>query len=278
MSSDATSKSCAKSVLTEALSSDDLFNVTPADSAEWLIRFKRTTGILPITEGPGLPDDLSIGAVGSGLRTRLQGSHSASASPKPAMLAYAPFTGQNTTGNSGFGTDFNLFNTPNYGNSSTSVASNPGVVFSSQDFEDKLMQFAVAEVATSGRMPADEALAARAKEILGFEVWQAETTPADDLELLGRFKVLVVDRVRTVLGDPGDSNKNSSPMLPTSTISSPPPTTHHSERGMDAIDPGLLPDLPPVGADAKKNSVSPLPGDVQVAISEARLDEILREI
>lgn len=197
------------------------------------------------------------------------------------MLGHAPFTGQNATVSSGLGADFNMFNSHSYGNSSMSVSSNPGAVFSSQDFEDKLMQFAVAEVATSGRMPADEALIARAKEILGFEVWQAETTPADDPDLLGRFKVLVVDRVRTVLGDPGDSNhsnKNSSPMLPTSTISSPPPTTHHSERGMDAIDPGLLPDLPPAGADAKKNSVSPLPGDVQVAISEARLEEILREI
>ncbi|KAK7721421.1 hypothetical protein SLS64_001717 [Diaporthe eres] len=249
------------------------------DSAEWLIRFKRSTGILPITEGPGLPDDLGIGAVGSGLRTRLQGPHSASASPKPTILAHAPFTGQNATVSSGLGADFNMINSHSYGNSSMSVSSNPGAVFNSQDFEDKLMQFAVAEVATSGRMPADEALIARAKEILGFEVWQAETTPADDPELLGRFKVLVVDRVKTVLGDPGDSNhsnKNSSPMMPT--ISSPPPTTHHSERGMDAIDPGLLPDLPPAGADAKKNSVSPLPGDVQVAISEARLEEILREI
>lgn len=197
------------------------------------------------------------------------------------MLAHAPFTGQNATGSSGLGPDFNMFNTHSYGNSSMSVSSNPGAVFSSQDFEDKLMQFAVAEVATSGRMPADEALTARAKEILGFEVWQAETTPADDPDLLGRFKVLVVDRVRTVLGDPGDSNhgnKNNSPMLPTSTIPSPPPTTHHSERGMDAIDPGLLPDLPPAGADAKRSSVPPLGGDVQVAISEARLDEILREI
>lgn len=255
--------------------------MTPADSAEWLIRFKRTTGILPISEGPGLPDDLGIGAPGSGLRTRLQGSHSASASPKPAIFAHAPFSGQNATGSSGLSTEFNMFNTHSFGNSSMSVSSNPGAVFSSQDFEDKLIQFAVAEVATSGRMPADEALTARAKEILGFEVWQAEATPADDPELLGRFKVLVVDRVRTVLGDPGDSNhsnKNSSPMLPTSTTSSPAPTTHHSERGMDAIDPGLLPDLPPAGADAKRNSVSPLPGDVQVAISEARLDEILREI
>lgn len=224
---------------------------------------------------------MGVGRVGSGSRTRLQGSYSASASPKPATLANAPFIGQDAAGSNSFGTDFNLFNTQNFTSSSLSVPSNPGAVFSNQDFEDKLMQFAVAEVATSGRMPADEALTARAKEIHGFEVWQAETTPADDPELLGRFKVLVVDRVRSVLGDPGDSNhsnRNSSPMLPTSTISSPPPATHHSERGLDAIDPGLLPDLPPAGADAKKSSVSPLPGDVQVAISEARLDEILREI
>lgn len=197
------------------------------------------------------------------------------------MLANTSFTGQNAAGSNGLGTEFNAFNTNSYGNSSMSMPTNSGAVFSNQDFEDKLMQFAVAEVATSGRMPADEALAARAKEILGFEVWQTETTPADDPDLLGQFKVLVVNRVRTVLGEPGDSNhsnKNSSPMLPTGTLSSPPPTTHHSERGMDAIDPGLLPDLPPAGVDAKKSSVSPLPRDVQVAITEARLEEILREI
>lgn len=254
---------------------DDILNVTPADSAEWLVRFKRTTGILPNADGPGLPDDMGIGRVGSGSWTRLQSPYSASASPKPAMLSHSPYMGQDTTGGSGLSTDFQLFNTPSYGNSGVTVSSNPGAVFGNQEFEEKLMQFAVAEVATSGRMPADEALTARAKEILGFEVWQAEATPADDPELLGRFKVLVVEKVRSVLGKPGD--RNSSPMLPTSTISSPPPTTHHSERGMDAIDPGLLPDLPPAGSDGKKSSASPLPGDVQVAISEARLDEILRE-
>jgi hypothetical protein len=227
---------------------------------------------------------MGLGRFGPGTRPRLPGSYTASASPQPAILANAPFIGQEATGSSGFGTDFTLSNTQSFTNSNLSVSGNTGAVFSNLDFEDKLLQFAVAEVATSGRMPADEALTARAKEILGFEVWQAETTPADDPELLGRFKALVVDRVRSVLGDPGDSNhsnRNNSPMLPTSTISSPPPTTHHSERGMDAIDPGLLPDLPdlsPTGSEAKKSRVSPLPGVVHVAISEARLDEILREI
>ncbi|KAI3401314.1 hypothetical protein diail_11397 [Diaporthe ilicicola] len=262
---------------------DDPFNVTPADSVEWLTRFKRTTGILPATDGPGLPDDMGTGVNESGLQTRLQGANSASASPKPIMLAHAPFAMQNASESNIFEADLNnVFSNQNYGNPGLSAPSNPGAVFSSQDFEEKLMQFAVAEVATSGRMPADEALIARAKEILGFEVWQAETTPADDPDLLGRFKVLVVDKVRTVLGDPGESShgaKNSSPIQTTSSIPSPPTTTHLPERGMDAIDPGLLPDLPPAGADRKKSSASPLPGgDVQVAISEARLDEILRGI
>lgn len=263
---------------------DDIVNVTPADSAEWLVRFKRTTGILSVTEGPGLSDDMGISRVGSGSWTRLQSSYSASASPTPAILSHSPYMGQDTARGSGLSTDFDLFHTPSYGTSGVMVAGNPGAVFSNKEFEEKLMQFAVAEVATSGRMPGDEALTARAKEIMGFEVWQAETTPADDPELLGRFKILVVNKVRSVLGDPGDSNhsnRDGSPMLPTSTISSPSPTTHHSERGMDAIDPGLLPDLPLAGSDGKKsnpaNCVSPLPGDVQVTISEARLDEILSE-
>lgn len=197
------------------------------------------------------------------------------------MLDHAPFTTQNVSEASGLDADLNnVFSTQDFGAMGVPAPSNPGAVFNNQDLEDKLMQFAVAEVATSGRMPADEALAARAKEILGFEVWQAETTPADDPNLLGRFKALVVDKVRTVLGGPGESNYDhkNSPRQTSSPISSPPHTTHHSERGMDAIDPGLLPDLPPASADRKKSSAPPFQGDVQIAISEARLDEILRDI
>lgn len=77
-----------------------------------------------------------------------------------------------------------------------------GGVFANRDFEDKLMQFAVSEVASSGRLPPDDAIRARAKELSGFEVWQVAPTPVDDPVLLTRFKTLVVDKVKAVLGDP----------------------------------------------------------------------------
>lgn len=149
----------------------------------------------------------------------------------------------------------------------------PGAVFASRDFEDKLVQFAVAEVASSGRMPADEAIRARAKEISGLEVWQAQPTPADDPVLLAKFKVLVVDKVKAVLGGHDEGSINDKPQ--TSTVS--PVVGHTPGRGLDAIDRGLLPALEP-GAGVKRSGSSPLPPDVQVAISEEKLDEILNEI
>lgn len=155
------------------------------------------------------------------------------------------------------------------------ISVDSGAVFSSQDFETKLMQFAVAEVASSGRMPADDALKAKAKELSGMEVWQAETTAADDPVLLDKFKALVVDKVRAVLGGQDDH----SPRPRVNTVPSPPPAARTPERGIDAIDPGLLPDLPPPSMElTRKSSISPLPVEVQVAITEQRLDEILRDI
>lgn len=178
-----------------------------------------------------------------------------------------------------------------------------GIVFVSREFEDKLVQFAVAEVASSGRMPADEAIQARAKEISGLEVWQAQTTPAEDPVLLAKFKELVVNKVKAVLG--GYSDGPSPPptadihKMPTSTTL--PIAAHHQhqhtpERGMDAIDLGLLPDLGTsespqksprmVVNTARKNGPSPPPSsnnnkelpDFHVAISEAKLDEMIKEM
>lgn len=155
------------------------------------------------------------------------------------------------------------------------VLQNPGLVFASRDFEDKLVQFAVAEVASSGRMPADEAIRARAKELSGLEVWQAQPTPAEDPVLLAKFKVMVVDKVRAVLGGGGhDEGAGHHQRTQASTI---PPFIHTSDRGLDAIDPGLLPALE--SGETGKDEVSSTSRDdgVQVAISEERLDEIISE-
>ncbi|KUI55189.1 hypothetical protein VP1G_02504 [Cytospora mali] len=257
----------------------DPFNITVADNAEWLTRFKRSTGILPATDGPGLPDDVGIGAVGSGLQMPWQSSGSGSAASNSA-LPQAATTFPTALGSVNLSADFSDISAMP-GVQHTGIVNNPGLsnsgaVFSSQEFEDKLLQFAVAEIASSGRMPPDEALIAKAKEISGMEVWQAETTAADDPVLLGRFKNLVVDRVKAVLGGQDDN----SPRPGISMISPSPPAARKTpERGMDAIDPGLLPDLPPADVKtANKSSISPLPPDVQVAISEQTLDEILRDI
>ncbi|ROW09668.1 hypothetical protein VMCG_02273 [Cytospora schulzeri] len=257
----------------------DPFNITVADNAEWLTRFKRSTGILPATDGPGLPGGIGIW---TGLRSPWHGSGSSSgpgfASSSPA-LSQVPVAHPTAPGSGESSLDFGEFamsGVQSTGTINSPSSVNSGAVFSNQDLADKLMQFAVAELASSGRMPPDEAIIARAKEISGMEIWQAETTEADDPVLLGRFKALVVHKVKAVLGGGQDDN---SPRQQVNLISSPPPVSHTPERGMDAIDPGLLPDLPPGNmGTAKKTSISPLPADVQVAITEQTLDEILRNI
>lgn len=158
---------------------------------------------------------------------------------------------------------------------------NPGLVFVSREFEDKLVQFTVSEVASSGRMPADEAIQARAKEVSGLEVWQAQPTPADDPVLLAKFKMMVVDKVKAVLGGRDDRTMHRRPPAAASgsAMVHPPPGRHTPERGLDAIDPGLLPALEPgmVTGKSEISSGGTRAEDVQVAISEKRLDEIITE-
>lgn len=220
--------------------------------------------------------------IGARLRIPWQASNSSSAfgsgfaSSNPE-LSQAPVT-QIELGNERSRVDFSDFTmsgVQSTGTTNSTAPVNSGAVFSSQDFEDKLMQFAVAELAGSGRMPPDEALIARAKEISGMEVWQAEATEADDSALLGRFKTQVMEKVKAILSGQDDN----SPRQQVNMISSPPPASRTPERGMDTIDPGLLPALPPAGAGkARKSSILPLPTGVQVAISEQTLEEILRDI
>lgn len=160
----------------------------------------------------------------------------------------------------------------------------PGLVFASREFEDKLVQFAVSEVASSGRMPADEALQARAKEISGLEVWQAQPTPADDPVSLTAFKMMVVEKVKAVLGGHNDGaghdqqQQQQPPPPPQAAGQAGYSPNHTSKRGMDAIDPGLLPALEPGMETGQSDITGALCAEVvHVAISEKRLDEIIDE-
>lgn len=142
----------------------------------------------------------------------------------------------------------------------TTARGNPtdarGAVFASRDFEDKLVQFVESEVASSGRLPTDAAIQARARELAGFEVWQAAPTPADDPVLLAKLKTLAMDKVETVLDDVpmgtrGSSSsssrkrrrRRSSATAQRAYPAAPLPEHTPVQRGLDAIDPGLLPAL-----------------------------------
>lgn len=243
--------------------SDDPLNHTAADNAEWLLRFKRSVGILPAADGDGLPESTwtdSAGRSKSWSKTAsCPGTLSAGPTPfmstEPMQIDGGPLPSL----------DFGSIEAMDI------QQMERGTVFASRDFEDKLVQFAVSEVASSGRMPPDEAIQARAKELSGFEVWQTAPTPADDPVLLDKFKKLVVEKVTAVLGDQdGASGGTVQRIYAGTTISA---KDHTPERGQDAIDPGLLPAL---NSDPglTTNTASPI---VHVAISEKRLEEIIGE-
>lgn len=244
--------------------SDDPFNRTAADNSEWLLRFKRSVGIPDATGDGGSPSSPWPGTWGGDANQWRDVSMSLDT---PASGATVPSGAQPMELDNGAP---NIFDLGPVEVIDVPPVSNPGLVFANQDFEDKLIQFAVSEVASSGRMPADEALQARAKEISGLEVWQAQTTAVDDPILLAKFKTMVVERVKAVLGGHDDGVGHQKPH--TTTIS---PLNLTPDRGQDAIDPGLLPALES-GVDVR-NSERTGAVDVQVAISETRLDEIITE-
>lgn len=241
--------------------SDDPLNHTAADNAEWLLRFKRSVGILPATEGNGLPGTMWKGSTGRGEPWR----ETTSFQVKSPVAVTPSMSTQSMQIDSGPPPSLEFGSTK----ATHLQQRDTGTVFANQEFEDKLLQFAVSEVASSGRMPPDEAIQARAKELSGFEVWQTAPTPADDPVLLAQFKKLVVDKVTAVLGgqeqDSGPVQSTQATMFPA--------IDHTPERGQDAIDPSLLPALD-AGQEVTTRGTSPT---VHVAISEKRLDEIIDE-
>lgn len=243
--------------------SDDPLNHTAADNAEWLQRFKRSVGILPATDGDGLPE-----CTWTDSPQRPKPWSKTTAFPGASSAEPAPFTSAEPMQIDGEplpSLDFGSIEAMDI------QQMGRGAVFASRDFEDKLVQFAVSEVASSGRMPPEEAIQARAKELSGFEVWQTAPTPADDPVLLEKFKKLVVEKVTAVLGgQDGASGGTVQRIHAGATMSA---KDHTPERGQDVIDPGLLPALN-TDQEVTTNIASPI---VHVAISEKRLEEIIDE-
>ncbi|KAF3767439.1 hypothetical protein M406DRAFT_345452 [Cryphonectria parasitica EP155] len=187
---------------------DDPFNHTPADNAEWLQHFKRSVGIIPAdVEGSDLSQPWGSETGGpSGPKQWQQQNMTSTAFQNPVSAAIPSLAStQIMQMNNGGLCDLAM--SSSVGAMELPLIPDPGAVFASREFENKLVQFAVAEVASSGRMPPDEAIQARAKEILGMEVWQAQTTPADDAVLLVKFKELVVNKVKAVLGGHNEVSK-----------------------------------------------------------------------
>jgi hypothetical protein len=148
---------------------DDPWNQTAADNAEWLTRFKRDVGLLPASDGPGLPHNESS--------WRVSGGGSGFAYPANAGVAVKmdakTFTVSPQTAAQ--------FARSLQGEGRFAP---PGTVFCSRELEHGLTELVKASLA-QGVVPPDEQLRARAREIL-----KVENTAADEPELLEKFKAL----------------------------------------------------------------------------------------
>lgn len=159
---------------------DDPWNQTAADNAEWLIRFKRDVGLAPQESGPGLPFT-------AGLSTSWMVAEGGSGFSPPYLCPKQPI--------GPFVEDVPVtVNQRTFNIKATTAAKfvegfgqrwqKPATVFCSRDLESGLNEFVRTEMAKGG-CPSDEALRAKAREILG-----VDQTAADDVQLLEKFKAM----------------------------------------------------------------------------------------
>lgn len=181
-------------------SSDDPWNQTAADNAEWLRRFKRDVGILTDASLPGLPECTQWSAAqgGSGFEPPyLFPNPSAQVTTVEADIpikmkeAKRMFVAERQTANKyvrGFKTRWQR----------------PAVVFCSRELEKGLVEFVTSRVMGNsdgggggggggeirGMFPSDEAIRVKAREIQ-----KMNTTSADDAVLLEKFKTMMRERL-----------------------------------------------------------------------------------
>lgn len=156
--------------------SDDAWNQTAADNAEWLRRFKKTAGILTDSSVPGLPahDPHIIAQGGTGFTPPY-------AVPNPTTVAAACSVAdaRNPVARYCRGIMEGRYE-------------RPGVVFCSRELEKGLSDYVTAQNLLPGwnTFPSDEDLRAKAREIIG-----TQQTPADDQWLLERFKIMMREKL-----------------------------------------------------------------------------------
>jgi Tc5 transposase DNA-binding domain len=156
---------------------DDPWNQTAADNAEWLIRFKRDVGLAPRTDGPGLPSAVTSWHV--------KGGGSGFSPPYLCPQApLAPFTADVPVKMSQKVFNVSAKTAAKFLESMPQRWQKPATVFCSRDLENGLNEFVRTEMERGGA-PSDEDLRAKAREILG-----VERTPADEAELLEKFKAM----------------------------------------------------------------------------------------
>jgi len=156
---------------------DDPWNQTAADNAEWLIRFKRDAGLAPREDGPGLPSTVTSWQVKGGG----SGFSPPHLWPKAPL---APFTDDVPVKMSEKVFNVKASTAAKFLESMPQRWQKPASVFCSRDLENGLNEFVRAELAKHD-VPSDDALRAKAREILGMD-----RTPADEAVLLEKFKAM----------------------------------------------------------------------------------------
>jgi hypothetical protein len=81
----------------------------------------------------------------------------------------------------------------------------PATIFCSRDLEEDLINLTQQHVASTGRMPAEKLLKARAKQIV-----KCRPTPADDPVLLGKFQKWMAEKLPEALPATADSPEGPS--------------------------------------------------------------------
>jgi hypothetical protein len=179
--------------------SDDPWNQTAADNAEWLQRFKRDVGIAK-DAGPGLPRGYSwsLSQGGSGFAPPY-------AYPKGNLEPFVEDIEVNMRdGAKPFKAGHDAAN--HFLETLLSENSRPANVFCSRELEAGLAQFVQENVMGTGCFPTDAALQARAKDILN-----VMRTAADDPILLAKFKTWMKNKLPGVLSAEEDQQPSLLP-------------------------------------------------------------------
>lgn len=162
------------------LFSDDPFNQTAADNAEWLQRFKIDAGILPPDSGPGL----GVWSVAWNVKDGGTGFEPPYVTPNPTAVIGLLQGNQNIYLNEEAKPFESEASTANHFlQTFTQRYPAPAKVFCSRDLEKGLTEYVRRETQKTGVFPSDEQLQTRARDIMGMQ-----KTPCDDIVLLGKFK------------------------------------------------------------------------------------------